>query len=173
LTSAAYSSGVGSVRADDTSPAPERTSNSCEPAPHSCEINEDCEEGFCGWNASEARRCKPWAGLGSPCEGFAFPQDRQVCAPWLDCYQLEPTGDLGGTCILPEAKFPCGDTGLTCEFERDYCHVSVALDGRRFACEREPECFRATCECLRAHGRVAADSCDDNRGLPAVVTHFN
>ena len=72
-----------------------------EPTDDSCASDDECEDGFCGWDVGGDRVCKPWAQEGQWCEGHVFPQDRQFCAPGLICEFAEPTHDVPGMCVDP------------------------------------------------------------------------
>jgi hypothetical protein len=65
-----------------------------------CDRNEMCQ-GFCGWDASNERVCKPWAQEGDSCGGFVLPDFRNFCEPGLSCECSEATCDIPGTCVLP------------------------------------------------------------------------
>ncbi len=67
-------------------------------APQTCSQDSDCANGFCGWNASRQRVCKPSATQGQSCGGFVLPEGMMVCAPGLNCVYPEPTHDVPGTC---------------------------------------------------------------------------
>lgn len=64
----------------------------------SCSKDSDCDNQFCGWNASNARICKPYAQRGEHCGGFTMPQFRSFCAPGLECDSPRGMVDGGGTC---------------------------------------------------------------------------
>ena len=151
------------------------------PGDDECATNEECKDGFCGWNADGARVCRPWAQLGERCEGFVLPEARRFCAPELTCHFLESTGDAGGVCLLPGSVFPCGDAGLNCDFETEYCQITVGgvplPDGGpsiTAACVDAGECrgFDSTCECLEADDAVLGSECDDSGGFLPVVTFY-
>ena len=85
-----------------------------------CQADSDCNDGFCGWTASNARVCKPWGEAGDQCEGFVTPAYRNWCEPGLTCVRdpNDPTFDQPGTC----ADLSCSQfvqncpSGYTCEF---------------------------------------------------------
>jgi hypothetical protein len=123
-----------------------------------CEDNDDCPE-FCGWNADGLRECKPWAQVGESCEGFVLPEFRAQCAPGLECEFSEPTFDVPGTCVEPDASAFCGGiagiqcpAGQHCELDGDFpdaggsCQPGSAVGGAcggiaGFVCIEGLECF--------------------------------
>lgn len=64
-----------------------------------CSVDGDCADGFCGWDDSNARVCKPYGDVGDSCGGYVIPSARNVCDPALTCYQDDPTGDIPGICM--------------------------------------------------------------------------
>lgn len=128
-----------------------------------CQSNEDCPE-FCGWNEDNVRVCKPWAQEGESCQGFVLPQFRADCAPGLECEFSEPTFDVPGTCVDPDAgeePIFCGGianiecpTGMHCELDGDFpdaggsCQPGSGFHGMcggiaGFTCMDDLECYIA------------------------------
>ncbi len=71
----------------------------CSLGPNTCATDEDCAEGWCGWESDNVTRaCKPFAQIGESCDGFVILSARNKCDPSLECQFSEPTHDVPGTC---------------------------------------------------------------------------
>lgn len=75
-----------------------------------CTSNDDCDDGeWCGFASNpEDRECRPYADIGDSCGGFTLPEFVQICAPGVECVQLNPfLADAPGTCYDQEATYEC------------------------------------------------------------------
>jgi hypothetical protein len=88
------------------------------PQTTACSDNSDCSDGFCGWDANNARVCKSWGQEGDSCQGFVMPAYRNFCDPSLTCIQSEPTFDVPGVCTDLSCSMlnQACPTGYTCEW---------------------------------------------------------
>lgn len=64
-----------------------------------CVDDNECSDGFCGWEDDNTTRvCKAWGEVGDSCGGFVMPSYMSKCGPGLECIYPEPTHDVPGTC---------------------------------------------------------------------------
>jgi len=141
------------------------------PLGEACELDEECDNGFCGCaaQACDVRVCKAFAAEGETCGGFRMAHLTTRCSPDFDCVApYDIIADIPGHCgaMTTVAEVLANPT----RFDGRYIGIKGLIDSNSAACTKigcpiENMC----CNACSAHMRVYDDK--SQLGTEGIYTY--